>query len=97
MAPTLMTLAFQLSVLWREVRKRQTVYNKQMCVLSHSKKAKRKSMNQLRVMEGGSLESLAREDRAWGRQTDQVESLCQDKYSQVLIHDIQWVYFVLSS
>lgn len=38
-------------------------------------------MNQLRVVEEVSLESLDREDRIWGRQTDKMESHYQDRYS----------------
>lgn len=52
-----------------------------MCVLSQSKKGERKKMNQLRVVEEVSLESLDREDRIWGRQTDEMESHYQDRYS----------------
>lgn len=96
-APTLMLLAFQLSMLWSGARERQTVCNKLMCVLSRSKKGKTKWLNQLRVMEGISLKSLDREDRTWGRQTDQMKSLCQGKYSQLLIQDTKRVYFVFSS
>lgn len=74
-------LTFQL-LQWREEEIDIVYYIVNRCVCSLIvKREKEKKMNQLRMVEEVSLESLDKEDRTWGRQTDEMKSHYQDRYS----------------